>query len=541
MSTSPALSRKTAPLATLLLALSTPVLLAGDWTNNGGNAQRNGLSDEVGPIALDPLWNGGRSSIIAWQPLIVGRRVFLVRQTGFPPAGEPDGSPVVCQDLDTGAELWFRHVPFVAGDWTTWILGASNGLVYASRSGNGASVHEIVYALDQATGATVWTSDDLVDAGPYDGVVFTPEGDLVVGNATNILRISAADGSTVWSVPRVCNVTSSCGVALGNNAVYLAEPAPGGNILRKLDLATGASQYPTSVMTGFTLQNTPFVGPDGTVYLSRTQNNPVTDFFYAFEDTGSGLVEKWHVDAGWSTTSEFGCGPDGTVYMLDRDRKIRRLDPDSGVTLAVTVDPIAASSSAPHLAVDRSGKVFVANGGFGNGRLYSFDPDLTLRWSLAVPNVNQGGPALGEDGTLVIAGTGTNVRALRSSCQAGASVVFRNAGANPASLSATPPILGATWHATVDLASTGHGLAILIAYDGGADVGLAGGQHVLVANTGGHGRLLQLAAPGDLAAFELAIPLDPNLCGFAISAQAVHIGVVQPFALSNALDLVLGG
>ncbi len=515
--------------------LLVPALQTGDWTNNGGNARRNGISVEVGPIAADTLWNTGRSSLIAWQPMVVGRRVFLVRQTGFPPGGEPNGSPVVCQDLDTGAELWFRHVPYVAGDWTTWILGASNGRVYASRSGNGSSVRQIVHALEQTNGATVWTSVDRIDAGPYDGVVFAPNGDLVVGNQLAVLRISAANGTTVWTAPRLCNVTSSCGVALSSDAVYVAEPAPGGNAIRKLDLATGASLYSTPVLIGFTLQNTPFVGPDGTLYLSRTQNNALTDFFYAFEDTGSALVEKWHVDAGWSTTSEFGCGPDGTVYMFDRDRKVRRLDPGTGATLATTASPIGSGSLAPHFAIDRSGKVFVSNGGFSNGRLYSFNPDLSVRWSLAVPNVNQGGPALGEDGTLVIAGVGTNVRALRSPCSIGASSLVRNAGANPQSLEATLPILGSTWTATVDLATTGHTSALL--FNGSAvDVPLGAGRHLLCAGGG-----LQLVQPGPHAIFSLTVPLQVSLCGRTLSVQAAHLGGVTRYALSNALDLTIGG
>ncbi len=517
-------------------------LPADDWTNNGGNARRNGMSDEVGPIAPDVLWNTGRSSIIAWQPMIAGRRVFLVRQTGFPPGGEPNGSPVVCQDLDTGAELWATHIPFVSGDWTTWILGASNGLVYASRSGNGASVQQIVYALDQASGATVWTSADPIDAGPYDGVVFEPGGDLIVGNAASVKRISAADGTTVWSAPRLCNVTSSCGVALFGDAVYVAEPAPGGNSIRRLDLATGASQYETPVMVGFTLQNTPFVGPDGTLYLSRTQNNPSTDFFYAFEDTGNALVEKWHVDAGWTTTSEFGCGPDGSVYMIDRSFRVQRLDPDTGATLAVSSSAIATSSgSAPHFAIDRSGKVFVSNGGFSNGRLYSFNADLSLRWSLSVPNVNQGGPALGEDGTLVIAGIGTSVRALRSSCQVAAAVATRNSGSNPQSYEAGLAVLGSTWTATVDLTTTGHSFAVLFAFDGAADLTLNGGQHLLCANLGGHGKLVRLVQPGPVATFSFAVPNSASLCGFSLCTQAAHLGGVVPFALSNAQDLVLGG
>jgi len=521
----------------LLLSLLAPPVQAGDWSNNGGNASRNGLSDEVGPLAADPLWNGGRSSIIAWQPVIAGRRVFSVRQTGFPPGGEPNGSPVVCQDLDTGVELWFRNVPYVAGDWTTWILGARDGRVYASRSGNGSSVAQVVYALDETSGATLWTSVETIDAGPYDGVVFAPNGDLVVGNQATVKRIAATDGSTVWSTPRLCNVTSSCGVALHGDGVYLAEAAVGGNAIRKLDLGTGMSLYVSPVMPGFTLQNTPFVGPDGTVYLARTQNNPATDFLYAFEDTGVALVQRWHVDAGWTTTSEFACDPGGDVYLLDRTYRVRRLDPATGATRATSTSPIASSSAAPHFAVDRSGKVFVSNGGFGNGRLYAFDPDLSLRWSLAVPNVNQGGPALGADGTLVMAGTGTNLFALRSACQVPATLAVRNGGTNPLSLEGSLPILGSTFTATVDVGASGHSMALLFGSATTADIPLGRGRRLLCGSTG---VAFQLTQPGPLASFALPIPLDLALCGRTFCVQAVHFGG-PAYRLSHALDLSLGG
>ena len=54
--------------------------------------------------------------------------------------------------------------------------------------------------------------------------------------------------------------------------------------------------------------------------------------------------------------------------MLDRTLRIRRLDPATGATLAMTVDPIASGSVAPHMAVDRSDKLFVSNGGFANDK-----------------------------------------------------------------------------------------------------------------------------------------------------------------------------
>src|SRR3954462_11087751 len=79
---------------------ATPCAIA-DWNNNGGNAGRNGIVGAAGPSAATELWSGGRPSIIAWQPVIESNRAFMVRQTGFPPGGEANGSTVVAMDLNS--------------------------------------------------------------------------------------------------------------------------------------------------------------------------------------------------------------------------------------------------------------------------------------------------------------------------------------------------------------------------------------------------------------------------------------------------------
>lgn len=400
-------------IASMLLHASFASLaLASDWTNSGGNAGKNGRALEPGPTAATSAWSGSASSIIAWQPIVSGGRVFQVRQTGFPPAGEPNGSPIVCQSLATGATLWTKHIPYNAGDWTTWVGGASNGKIYASRSGNGASVAAKLHALDEATGNTVWVSQDLIRTGAYDGIVFAQNGDPIVAWHLKVMRIRASDGTTMWSADRLCSVSGSCGVAIHGDSIYLADAVPGGHAIKRYSLATGAFLYQGPTMTGFTLQNSPMVGPDGTIFLSRTQNNVVTDFFYAFTDTGMAIVNKWSVPAGWSTNSEFGVGPDGSVYMLGVGNVLERRD---GATGALLNSSVALGSSVnPRFAIDCDGKVFVGNGGFSNGRLYSFNADLTLRWSTPVTNINIGGPVIGENGTLLVSGVGTDVRAWRT-------------------------------------------------------------------------------------------------------------------------------
>jgi outer membrane protein assembly factor BamB len=395
---------------------------AGDWSNAGGNAGRNGLTAELGPdSAADLLWHGSatgvRSSIIAWQPVTEGRRVFMVRQTGFPP--EQTASPVVALNLDTGAELWFRNIPANSGDWTTWVAGVSHGRVFVSRSGNGASVSAKLHALDAATGTPLWPtgSQDLIDAGAYDGVVFADNGDPIIASFRSIKRIRATDGTTAWTAPRVGSVSGNCGGAVHNGAVYVADAVVGGHAIKKFDLATGAFLYQSPVMAGFTIQNSPMVAPDGTIYLARVQNNASVDYFFAIDDSGTSMSIRWFTPAGYCTSSEFAVGNDGSVYLWAPGRFVERRAAADGALINATESAIAGDAgpgAAPRLAVDAQGRVFLSNGAFGNGRLYSFNADLTERWLIAVPNINIGAPCLGEEGTLVVAGIGNNVFALRT-------------------------------------------------------------------------------------------------------------------------------
>ncbi|MEW6072022.1 MAG: hypothetical protein AB1726_05405 [Planctomycetota bacterium] len=124
-----------------------------------------------------------------------------------------------------------------------------------------------------------------------------------------------------------------------------------------------------------------------------------------------------------------------------------------------------------------------------------------------------------------------------------AEAAFRNAGGNPASHAAlTLPILGTTYTATVDLGgTTGHATAWIAGFAAPLTLTLGGGQVLLVDIADPNGELLSLPfVPGPLATFDVPIPSDPSLAGMAVATQALHIGAVQPFALSNALDLQLG-
>jgi hypothetical protein len=403
-------------LLVLPLALACTLFNASaqDWPNSGGNGQRNGLTAAYGPLTAQSLWSSGPPSIIAWQPVIVGDRVYVVRQTGFPSAGTPNEAPVYALDLATGAQVWRVDLPFTAGQWTTWLLGHSQGRVYASRSGNGASSSGQIHALDAATGATAWISAATIDASAYDGCVFADNGDLIVASFRDIWRIRAVDGTTVWTAPRVGSVSGQCGAARFGDAIYVADSVSGGQVIKRFDIATGAFQYQSPVMPGFLNQHQPMCGPDGSVYLNRASNSPGFDFFYAFTDTGSALVQRWSVPSIPGVGGEYGCSANGSVYMVGPGEIVTRLDAQTGLLLNTYAVPLGSGGYAPRFAIDGDGRVYFTNGGFPNGALLAFDADLTLRWQVPVQNVNQGGPSIAANGTLVVAGVGNDLRAYRT-------------------------------------------------------------------------------------------------------------------------------
>lgn len=406
-----------------LLLLAAP-LQAQDWSNYGGNAQRNGRTALAGPESANLLWsNAADFSLISWHPFVLGERVFTVREAGFPQSGGAANDAIVAYDLYDGTELWRTTLPFggdTTSEWIAWIGGARDGKLYASRSSN--LQPQPLLALDAASGATLWTSQVASEAWAHDGIVFAPNGDVILGDRLSLTRIDHTDGSTVWSTTRSCPVSGNCGAAATDTALFIDEPAVGGNKLTKLDLATGAILYSSATMPGFTDQNTPFISADGaTVFFSRTQNNNTVDFLYAFDDDGTQFTQKWMREVRWTTSHEHGLAQDGSIYTFTPLNEFVRLDPATGqITANAGVLALAGTSNlSPKTAVDVHGRVYVSNGWASSpasdGRLWVFDGDLTTNlFTLNLNRQNSGGPVIAGDGILIVCDR-DGVRAYRES------------------------------------------------------------------------------------------------------------------------------
>ncbi|MGE0482355.1 MAG: PQQ-binding-like beta-propeller repeat protein [Phycisphaerae bacterium] len=390
---------------------------ADDWpTGAGGNPARNCQSGEFGPLSGSILWQGSRSSVIAQQAVIEGD--LLVAPRMFSITDTLNGTLIVAHDLFTGAERWAIGLPidFAATDWRSRVSAIRDNQVYATRAGN--TNLSYLYALSPTDGSVIWRSIALVDEATTESLAFTTEGDIIAGNFNSVLRIRRADGTTAWTTPRTCPTSNGCQAAVFGDAVYIWEATAQGPRVTRFDANTGARMHSTpGIGGGFAQQLGVFVGPDGTVYAPRTQNNVNTDFLVAYTDTGAAFVEKWRVPIGYVPFGTFGVGPDGSVYNYLTTMttiEIQRLDPNTGLQVD-TSGPLPANFPAqPRMAVDRCGRVYFTNGGFSAGRLYAFNADLSVRWSTPVTNVNVGGPALGPNGVLVVCGVGTDLRAYRT-------------------------------------------------------------------------------------------------------------------------------
>jgi outer membrane protein assembly factor BamB len=381
------------------------------WNSGvGGNSSHNGLTWERGPTNANVLWQGGLESDIGYQAvaegnIVVMTRVIVVGSEGF--------STIVAQDLTTGAILWTNDLPrdFPQTDRSSWVKGIRDGRVYATRSDDGASAY--LYALDITNGSVLWRSEEIVRTARTESVVFAPNGDLIVGNLYSLMRVNATNGTRMWNTNRRSPSLNCAEPAIFSSRMYAWEQSGLGPIIHVYDLATGTFLYASPGGIGLIQQIGLFVGPDGTVYAPRAQDNVITDYLIAFHDTGSSLVEKWRVPLGFVPFASFGIGPDGTVYSYSQDYRVIRLDPQSGKIL--NASPVLSSTCwHPRMAIDSSGIVFLTTGGCNPGDLVSLNADLSVRWTEPMrTRVNLGGPVIGRNGTLLVCGGGTDVRAYR--------------------------------------------------------------------------------------------------------------------------------
>ena len=430
-------------LKSKLLKLSVVIFLAmtlnaraylDHWNSGtGGKPSRNGLAWERGPTNTALLWQGGSYSQNGVPMVMEGNLVVMSRLNfaSFSISDVQNGAVIVAQNLTNGVILWTNSLPvdFPATDWFSAVVAMRDKRVFAMRAGNANSSY--LYALNAQSGQILWRSQDQVDIYGNESPSFAPNGDLIVGNWASLKRINATNGLTIWSSARTTPTSGGGEPAVYGDRIYIWESSGTGPKISAFNLNTGARLYSSQGFGGGNQQIAPFVGPDGTVYAPRSQGTVQTDYMIALKDTGSAFVEKWRVPLSYVPFASFAVGPDGSVYSYSTDYRVIRIRPQDGVIINSS-DVMPSDFYQPRMVVDSAGTVFVSKGGFDQGAIFSYNPDLTLRWTDSVHYINLGGPVIGKNGTLVVAGDGNTIRAYRgnSENQPGPPIHLERGGTN---------------------------------------------------------------------------------------------------------------
>ncbi len=366
-----------------------------NWATVGGNNQRNGLSKIVGPDSVNsPAWTVTSTSSVWGNSVFTYGDRFVTSRVSFSPSYT---AKVECRSLTDGSLLWDKQV-YPAS--IMYAVGFSEFAVYAHDYSN-----DSLYALSPADGSVMWSVyEDMF--GGNSGVLFACNGDPVVRGK----RLDKYSGMTVWNYNYIVPVGPNAGYAAYENTFYHYKGAINtAKTVFALDMESGDFEYESMPLDGDADQEMPLtIGNDGTIYICRDGGNLI-----ALEDNGSGLSVKWEYDpVGTNLTGNFGSDSAGNVYIIDSDA-VKLLSKDDGRVIDSSDISIQFGFN-PTISVDGEGKVYICNSLDAGGKFYCFSSDLsTLIWELTVPYNYYCGPTLAKDGTMIIIGSGTEIRAFR--------------------------------------------------------------------------------------------------------------------------------
>jgi len=397
----------------ILYSLLPAFSFSQGWNlSSGGNTYRNGLMAVFGPTEPVLRWQGSLNAVFSQQSVSDGDYVIVSRTHNINDVLQ--GTKIVAHNLQTGDTVWTKILPvdFPSTDWRSRVSAVSDGVLYATRSGNTNASY--LYALDIHTGSIIWKSEELVDESSTEGVNFSSDGDIIAGNFTNVMRINKEDGTTQWKTDRYAPSSDGSQVAVYGNRCYTWEASYPGPMVTALDIETGQIVAHSPKFPGLVQQVYLFTGNNGVIYAPRQQNNPIVDTLYALVDKGEQLEAKWTYPIAYTPFATMGVLNDGSgsVLAFSRDGALVRLDPEDGSVMFTSNEKVVTSSANfPRTAIDFDNNIYITDGGYPTGKLYAFNENLNLNWSVDVPKVNLGGPNLTCDGTLIVNGTGTDLRA----------------------------------------------------------------------------------------------------------------------------------
>ncbi|UCF14695.1 MAG: PQQ-like beta-propeller repeat protein [Phycisphaerales bacterium] len=335
--------------ATALVAGELEPAVASNWKSLGGNFQRTGLSESIGPETGCVEWKFETDCAVSASVSVgIGGRIHIPCEDGNLYTLDPNGSLAWTYDANTP----LISSPSVGPDGTVYV-GGMNGRLYAV----------------DVTGDLLW---DYRTAGfVYSSAAVSENGDVYFGSQDGTFNALAQDGTELWSfqtkgpglVPSGSNLASP---AIGaDGTVYpagLYDPN-----LYALDPNDGDLKWACSFESRGWPFASPVVGPEGTIYQSLLHDTRL----YAIEPVGGTII--WATDmadpqTGWfdpnyadehgyaSGWSEPALGPDGTIYVSFDDPYLRAVDPNGTIKWVTKLGTVGGFT----LAVANDGLIYAA-------------------------------------------------------------------------------------------------------------------------------------------------------------------------------------
>jgi Secretion system C-terminal sorting domain len=371
--------------------------LPQNWSTWGGNNRRNGLTELTGPDSVtNPYWTVTSTNSLWGNSVFSFNDRFVTTRVTFSPSYT---ATVECRKLTDGGLLWSKQVYSTS---VMYPIGFTEDAVYVNDYSS-----DSLYALSPDDGSVKWAVHYYTFGG-NSGLVYACNRDPIIFGK----RLNKETGETVWSYDYTVPAGPDAGYALNNEIYYHWY----GTIntdkkLFALDAETGQFKYESVALPGDGDQEYPItIGEDGTIYLCRDGGH-----LYAFEDDGTSLNIKWEYtpDDPAGVRGNFGSDQQGNIYIIDNGF-VKYLSKTDGRILNTSSSIV--SGFYPTITVDAEGKVFINNSLDSQGKAYCFSADLqTLIWQMSIPNINYCGVSLSKDGTMLLFGSGIQIKAYKKS------------------------------------------------------------------------------------------------------------------------------
>jgi outer membrane protein assembly factor BamB len=396
----------------LRLALGAVVALtfssslpAAEWPSWRGPGQ-DGVSAETGLVSTwaktgeNLLWRVGLTS--RSTPAVFDGRVCTNGRTG---EGDLRQEWVACFDAATGAKLWehafnvyHTAVPWNRVGWASVTGDPETGNLFVQGVGG------TFLAFDRA-GKIVWQRALVEEFGFFSGFGGRTQTPLVDEDRVIVPFVSGSwgdwgpprhrlfafdkrSGELQWvatpsNAPEDLNSQSTPAVVIVDGRRLLVAGYSDG-WLYAVDARTGEKAWGFQVSKR-SLNTSPVVAPDGTVYIAHSEENldsAEMGRLVAIDPRGSGDVtkthEKWRasIEAGFSSPAY----ANGKLYILDNSANLYQVDGGSGA-IDWTLDLGTVGKASPVIA---DGKIWVTE---VNGRFHIVEPGATAGKSLDVEHL----------------------------------------------------------------------------------------------------------------------------------------------------------